>query len=204
MIHFLTLGGILGLSAGFAPGPLLALVISETLRHNVGAGIKVALSPMATDLPIVVATVAILSELSGFHGVLGAISLAGGLFVLFMGYESLTAQGIALEADMGKPQSFVKGLLTNALSPYPYLFWIGVGAPILTQSLTLGIGAPLAFLVGFYSLMVGAKIALALLVGQSRSFLTGKIYRSVMRVLGLILIGLAGALFYDGWRLLRT
>ena len=54
MISFLTTGAILGLSAGFAPGPLLTLVVSETLRYNVKEGIKVALAPIVTDLPIVV------------------------------------------------------------------------------------------------------------------------------------------------------
>jgi hypothetical protein len=51
MIHFLTIGIILGLSAGFAPGPLLTLVISETLQHNINSGVKVALAPIITDLP---------------------------------------------------------------------------------------------------------------------------------------------------------
>ena len=46
MINFLTIGTILGLSAGFAPGPLLALVISETLQHDIKSGVKVALAPI--------------------------------------------------------------------------------------------------------------------------------------------------------------
>lgn len=46
MLYFLTVGTVLGLSAGFAPGPLLALVISETLRHGIPAGVRVALAPI--------------------------------------------------------------------------------------------------------------------------------------------------------------
>ena len=89
MTDFITLGILLGLSAGFAPGPLLALVISETLRHDISAGIRVALSPIFTDLPIIILTIAILSQLSGFHNILGIISLIGGCVILFMGYESM-------------------------------------------------------------------------------------------------------------------
>ena len=48
MLHFLTLGTVLGLSAGLAPGPLLTLVISETLQHDIRAGIKVAVAPFIT------------------------------------------------------------------------------------------------------------------------------------------------------------
>ncbi|MBT4876955.1 MAG: LysE family translocator, partial [Desulfobacula sp.] len=46
MIHYLTIGMVLGLSAGLAPGPLLTLVISETLLHDIRAGIKVAMAPL--------------------------------------------------------------------------------------------------------------------------------------------------------------
>jgi len=89
MIHFLTIGIILGLSAGFAPGPLLTLVISETLQHDIKSGVKVALAPIITDLPIIILTLYILTKLTNFHNILGIISLAGGSFILFMGYESI-------------------------------------------------------------------------------------------------------------------
>lgn len=67
MFGFLTTGAILGLSAGIAPGPLLALVISETLRHGMKAGVKVALAPIISDLPIVALTLYILAKLSAFN-----------------------------------------------------------------------------------------------------------------------------------------
>ena len=82
MIHYLTIGTILGLSAGLTPGPLLTVVISETILHDIRAGIKVAIAPLITDAPIIVLTVFILSRLSGFQGILGVISLVGGVLVL--------------------------------------------------------------------------------------------------------------------------
>ncbi len=78
MSHFLFMGLVLGLSAGLAPGPLLTLVVSETLRHHVGAGIRVALAPLISDLPIVLVSVGILSTMADFEAVLGGISLGGG------------------------------------------------------------------------------------------------------------------------------
>ncbi len=53
MSYFVTVGILLGLSAGVAPGPLLTLVVSETLSGGVGAGVRVALSPLLSDLPII-------------------------------------------------------------------------------------------------------------------------------------------------------
>ena len=202
MINFLTIGIILGLSAGFAPGPLLTLVISETLQHDIKSGVKVALAPIITDLPIIILTLFILAKLSNFHNILGIISLTGGFFILFMGYESIRTKGVELNLQEAKPQSLKKGILANALNPHPYLFWFSVGAPIMTKAMSLNIVAPLAFISSFYALLVGSKILLAILVGKSKSFLGGNVYIYTMRFLGLILCILAFALFRDGIKLL--
>jgi len=202
MINFLTIGTILGLSAGFAPGPLLTLVISETLQHDIQSGVKVALAPIITDLPIIILTLFILAKLSNFHSMLGIISLIGGCFILFMGYESIRTKGVALNFQETKPRSLTKGILANALNPHPYLFWFSVGAPTMIKATRQNIIAPLAFIASFYALLVGSKILLAILVGKSKSFLVGNVYIYTMRFLGLVLCVLAFALFRDGLKLL--
>jgi threonine/homoserine/homoserine lactone efflux protein len=202
MINFLIIGAVLGLSAGFAPGPLLTLVISETLQHDIKSGVKVALAPIITDLPIIILTLFILAKLSNFHNILGIISLTGGFFILFMGYESIRTKGVELNLQETKPQSLIKGILANALNPHPYLFWFSVGAPTMTKAMSQNIIAPLAFISSFYALLVGSKILLAILVGKSKSFLGGNVYIYTMRFLGLILCVLAFALFRDGLKLL--
>jgi len=204
MGYYATLGMILGLSAGVAPGPLLTLVISETLRRDVGAGIRVALAPVATDLPIILLSVFVLSKLSGFHGILGLVSLAGGCFILLMGIESLRCRGLEVRLPEQRTGSLAKGILANALSPHPYLFWISVGAPLLARALQESVLSPLAFIAGFYVCLIGSKVTLALVVGKSRGFLKGKAYVWTMRLLGLILLVLAALLFRDGIHLLTT
>jgi threonine/homoserine/homoserine lactone efflux protein len=203
MTDFLTIGTLLGLSAGFAPGPLLTLVISETLQHDVKSGVKVALAPIVTDLPIIALTLLILAQLSNFHTIVGIISMAGGCFVLFLGYESMRTKGVKLDLQGTRPKSLTKGILANALNPHPYLFWFTVGAPTITKAMGHGIIAPLAFISSFYALLVGSKILLAILVGRSRSFLTGNVYLYTMRCLGVVLCALAFVLFRDGLRLLE-
>ena len=203
MINFLLIGIILGLSAGFAPGPLLALVISETLRHDIRSGIKVALAPIVTDLPIILISLFILAKLSNFHTVLGSVSIGGGVFLLLLGYQSLKTQGVDLDIQLANPKSLSKGILTNFLSPHPYLFWISVGAPTMTSAMSSHPFAGVAFIGGFYFCLVGAKITVAILTGKSRSFLTGNSYCVIIRCLGFLLIILAGKLFYDGLKLLQ-
>jgi small neutral amino acid transporter SnatA (MarC family) len=72
----------------------------------------------------------------------------------------------------------------------------------MTKALRTDLFSPLAFLAGFYACLVGSKIAVALLVGRSKSFLRGKAYVLAMRLLGLALVALSVFLFRDGIRLL--
>ena len=202
MFSFLITGIILGLSAGFAPGPLLALVISETMEHGVKAGIKVALAPILTDLPIIIFTLFILAKLSSFHSVLGIISIIGACFILYLGIKNIKTKEIQINITASTPNSLQKGILVNALSPHPYLFWFSVGGPTTIKAMDQSLLAAISFIGSFYVLLVGTKIILAILVSKSRSFLLGNKYVFTMRLLGLILIILAGFLFQDGLQLL--
>jgi threonine/homoserine/homoserine lactone efflux protein len=202
MIGFLTTGAVLGLSAGIAPGPLLALVISETLRHGMKGGIKVALAPIISDLPIVVLTLYLLAKLSAFHIILGTTSFLGGFVLLYMGYESLVTKGANLSFRDLKPESFKKGIIVNVLNPHPYLFWVSIGGPATMKAWDQSVFAAMAFIGSFYVLLVGSKILLAILVGRYRSFLAGRVYINTMRILGLILLAFALVLFRDGMNLI--
>ena len=202
MTDFITIGMLLGLSAGFAPGPLLTLVISETLRHDIKSGVRVALSPIFTDLPIIILTLTVLAKLSDFHNILGVISLIGGSVILLMGCESMNPKSSESDFSETEPKPLIKGILANALSPHPYLFWFGVGGPVITRAMNLNMTAPFAFIASFYVLLIGSKILLAVLVGRSKSFLSGTLYIYTMRLLGLSLCILALLLFRDGLKLL--
>lgn len=202
MIYYLVMGSLLGLSSGMAPGPLLALVISETLAHDLGAGIRVALAPLVSDLPIVLLTLFVLSKLPDSHSVLGGISLVGGGVIFYMGVQGIRTSGVVLDMDDKAPRSLGKGVMVNFLSPHPYLFWISVGAPTMGRAMEVNIGAAIFFVASFYLLLVGSKVGLAVLVGRSKSFLKGRVYVVTMKCLGGLLCGFAVFLFKDGLGLL--
>jgi len=202
MIEYLSTGTLLGLTAGFSPGPLLVLVISETLRHNVKEGIKVAIAPIITDLPILVVSLLILKKLSNFEVVLGCVSIIGGIFVLYLGYESFRTKGIDLNIEKQSSNALKKGIITNALNPHPYIFYMTVGAPIMLKALNKNAFWAVAFLASFLLFLVGSKVILAIITGKSRTFLKNKAYIFIMRALGALLFLFSFILFRDGLRLL--
>ena len=202
MVEFLSTGTLLGLAAGFAPGPLLVLVISETLRHNIKEGIKVSLAPVITDLPILLVSLFVLTRLSNFNLLIGIISIFGGFFVLYLGYESLRTKGVEIDIEEQTSNAFKKGVITNVLNPHPYVFYMTVGAPMTFKALDQNVFSAVAFVGSFIFLLVASKVVLAFIVGKSRTFLKGKAYISIMRILGLLLILFSVFLFRDGLKLL--
>ena len=197
MIVSLTAGIVLGLSAGFSPGPFLALVISQSLEHGAREGMKVAMAPLITDVPIILISVFILTRLASFNMLLGGITVAGGLFLSYLAYESLRTTGFDPTMQHGKPRSLRKGVLVNFLNPHPYLFWLTVGSPIIIKGWAESPFMPAGFLAGFYGCLVGSKVLVAASVGKSRRFFTGKVYAWVMRVLGVLLALFAVVLFWN-------
>ncbi|MGD2034654.1 MAG: LysE family transporter [Bacteroidales bacterium] len=134
-LFYLGSGLALGIVSGISPGPLLPMVVSETLKFGHKEGIKLALAPLITDVPIVTASFFLIRHFAKNDIVLGSISGAGGLFLLFLAYENMVfAPKPEQEKAAAKPRSLQKGIVVNALNPNPYIFWMLVGAPILAEA----------------------------------------------------------------------
>jgi len=203
MSGYVLIGALLGLSAGFAPGPLMTLVISETLQHGVSNGIKVAVVPVITDLPVIIVTFYLSARLTELDHILGMVSLAGGFFILYLAGNNLRTVAVAVDINkLPPPRSIMKGILTNILSPHPYMFWLTVGAPVLGNAMKESFIHALVFVAEFYGCLVGSKILLAVITGKSRAFLAGKAYIYTMKLLGVLLFLFSILLFHDGLQLL--
>lgn len=197
-IFYLSMGAVFGLTAGISPGPLLTLVISETLRHNKTEGIKIAVAPLITDIPIVLLTIFILSKMASSDIVLGVISILGGFFIAYLGYDSIKSKGIEIDIQNLKPKSIRKGIIVNILSPHPYIFWLMVGAPVIIKAYQTSPVAAFAFIIAFYFMLIGSKISIALVVDRSKAFLKNKVFIWTLRILGLVLLIFAILLIRQG------
>jgi threonine/homoserine/homoserine lactone efflux protein len=186
--YYLTSGLFLGIIAGISPGPLLPLVVSETLKFGPGAGIKLSLSPLITDVPIVLASFFLIRNYAENDIILGIISGLGAMFLLFLAWENIFYKPVSKEKIEKKTRSLQKGIVTNLLNPHPYLFWILVGAPILINASKISSLAIILFLVGFYSMLVGSKILFALLTGRMKNILQEKSFIMAIRILGIALV----------------
>ncbi len=194
-------GASLGFAAGISPGPLTALVVTRTLERGFGAGLRVAIAPLLSDAPIVLISLLLFNILPPLLEI--GLTIFGGFFLFYLGVETMrSARGAELAALAVAPQQasaeIWRGVLVNALSPHPWLFWISVGGPTLTGMWSRGPLQGLAFLLGFYGLLVGSKVLLAFAVAHGRRYLTDPWYRRILFASGLLLI-VFGALLL--WRI---
>lgn len=195
-------GIVLGFTAGVAPGPLLALVVSQVLSHGIKEGVKVALAPLITDVPIIMATFVIGAQFAVDSPVLALLSVLGAIYICWLAWESLTIAPVEQSDPARLPHSFKKGIMTNFLNPHPYLFWVTVGTPLLVKSWAIKPANTVLWLFGFYGMLVGSKIMLSILVGHWRKLLRGKVYLWINRCLGIVLLFFAVTLARDGLSLL--
>lgn len=198
----LLLGMSLGLGAGVSPGPLLGLVIAATLQRGRRAGLQVALSPLVTDGPIIAIILLVLHQLPA--RLTGLLALAGGVYVAWLAVTTLLSVRRA-DAPIGATppagaRDLWRGSLVNMLSPHPWLFWIGIGGPVLLNAWLDAPFRAVLFLVGMFGLLIGSKVAVALLFAAARGRVSTMRYRFLLAASGLLMLGAAGGLILQFWR----
>lgn len=202
MWSYLGLGLSMGLSAGISPGPLQALLITASLRSGLAGGFGVAFAPLVTDLPIVALSVILAGALP--TEALSWVGTVGGLVVLWMGVETIRAGRKAVApgspaAQAAPRQELWRGVLVNALNPHPYIFWATIGGPSLVSGWRISPWHAFAFLVSFYTLLIGSKMVIAWLVSGKAGGLSQIWYRRVLMASGGLMFLVGGWLIYQSW-----
>jgi threonine/homoserine/homoserine lactone efflux protein len=162
----------------------------------------IAIAPLFTDLPIVLLSIYLLETFSASSSVLGVLSILGGIFLIYLGIKNFTSKPGTNQKGGQYKASIKYGIITNLLSPHPYLFWITVGAPTFIKASREDAAGSYLFVGGFYLLFFGSKIVVAILTGFFKDFLQGKSYENTLKALGVIIIMLAFVMIYEGIELL--
>lgn len=205
MIYFTVNGAILGLTAGMSPGPLMTLLIAESLRGGWPAGFWVSLAPLVTDTVLVAVALLLAAPLPPWG--LSAISVIGGAVIIWMGWGVMrspvqepavaAAEPGAAAAKAGSPLG--KAIATNLLNPNAFLFWLTAGGPILRDAFgRAGWTGPLAFMAPFFGVMIGINLILAFSIGRGRHLLGGAGYRWTLRAAGFMLAVLGAVRAWAG------
>jgi threonine/homoserine/homoserine lactone efflux protein len=194
MLNILVSGLVIGILAGISPGPLMSLIIGESLRGGWPAGFRVSLAPLVTDSVFMGIALVIAAPLPIWG--LNLIGVVGGLLLMGMGWSTARASAPAAQVEKTGRGAFRKGVVTNLLNPAALLFWVTAGGSLLHEAyLAAGWSGPASFLMGFFITMISINMVIAYGISSGRGFLKGEGYRWSLRFAGLM-VGLFGA-----WRL---
>jgi len=182
---YLLQGLALGLPASAQPGPFQAYLLSQTMRNGWRKTLPASLAPLLSDGPILLLVLLILTRLP--EGFLRVLQISGGLFILYLAWRAF--RGLRMTTDPAtavsgeERQSVLEAGLMNLLNPNPYIFWGIVAGPILLETWRANPAYAAAFLVGFYSVLIGGFALLIVLFGTAQ-----RLGRRVSRILAIVSI----------------
>ena len=179
------LGVTLGWAAGISPGPLTLLVVQAALRSGAMAGALVAVAPLVTDAPIVALSLVVASTVPDIA--LTALAVSGGIYLIWLG----TVEWRSSTEEAGEPgpgSHLRRGVVANALSPHPWVFWLTVGGPTAVDAWDRSVSSAVGFIAAFFVVLVGVKIAIAVAVARAGEKLSEHGRRLAARVGGVALV----------------
>ena len=179
-----------------SPGPLLALVVTESLRSGWRAGVLTAAAPLVSDALIVGTVILVLQDVPA--RVLPVIGVLGGLYVAWSGVTTWRGAGEAAVAPEGSGVALGvalrRAVVVNLLSPHPWVAWATALGPMTVNSWRESHVDGVALVAGFYVTLVGAKAVLAVIVGRGRDRLSSTGYRRSLQTAAVLLVAAGVAL----------
>ena len=183
-------GATLGIVEGIKPGPLLTMVIRETLSGGLRAGLWTAAAPIFTDGPLVIFSLFAAAWIATNPSALLVITLAGAIFLAQMGYECFGLEPPNMDEDAPPPTgSFLRGVITNLLNPNVYVFWFLIGGPLMASAADEEILAPIAYAITVLVTIMLTKATIAYAIHRASGNISATVYRRLLAICGLVMIG---------------
>ncbi len=176
----------------------MTLSIAQTIKYNASEGIKIALAPLITDLPIAVISILVISRLPNKEICLGIIFLIGSIFITRLGIKGIKSKPIEINENLESPNSLKKGIVANFLNPNVYIFWFTIGSVAVVESWSINPLSSILYVTGFYTLLIGSRVILSLIVSKTKAFKHPAVYLVSMKILGSVLILFAVYYAYQG------
>jgi threonine/homoserine/homoserine lactone efflux protein len=195
----LVLGISVGLVAGFIPGAYSTVVAATALERGTRTGLTVALIPLLTEMPALVASSLILTRLP--TSALRWIGMGGGGLLLGFAWSAFRKGDTPPEEEDGTSDRgpLTRAILFGLLSPGPWAFWFFLGGPLLLSRWRHGWTQGVLFLGGFFVCFLGALVLLAWGVGRGREYLNRRWYRWTIRGVSAVLAVVGVVLIWQSW-----
>jgi threonine/homoserine/homoserine lactone efflux protein len=188
MLPYLSIGMIYAFAAVVQPGPFLTYLISQSLANGWRRTLPAALSPLVSDVPIVLLVLFVLTNMP--LNLQRALQIAGGVFLLYLAWGAFNTwrqkQQARATIVSASHQTVLKAAAVNLLNPNPYLGWTLVMGPLLLQAWRESPALGLTLIAAFYGTMVITLAGIIVLFGAAKT-LGPKVNRVLIGISALAL-----------------
>lgn len=194
---------LIGFSGAMAPGPLLTVTITETVRRGRRAAIMLMVGHALLELVFIAAFMLGLQFVLANRAVATVISLGGGGFLIWTGaglLRDVLVRHVSLDLHAAgeRPRygPVMDGIATSLSNPYFTIWWATIGATLVLEALAVGPAGMLAFYIGHEGADFAWYGAVIAAVSSGRRFITPKVYRGLLGTLAALVLALG--LYYVG------
>jgi threonine/homoserine/homoserine lactone efflux protein len=158
VLPFLLQAAGFGLSAGTSFGPLHTLLMNVTLAQGWRVGLMLTLTPLLTDIPIIILMLFVLRALP--PAAVPLLNIAGGIAVFVIAYMTFRSLRNPIPPTAVIPKAvtrdtLLKGIAVNLLNPGPYIYWGTITGPLFLDAMNRSLADGVAFMATFYGVFLG-------------------------------------------------
>lgn len=209
MIEAVVKGTLAGLAYGLLLGPLFFLGLQVTLNRGLRNGLALAFGAFTSDALLALggwwssAQLLALAKEDFFQSSMGTI---GALLIIGFGVSAIWPRNEKatdmLVASAGKRRySFLKGFMLNMANPSNWLFWMGLATAARAEAPPELGQYTLVFLVAALIMVLSTDLAKVLLANKLGRTLRPGLPGKIVRLAGLILVGVGGWLLFKSLNL---
>ena len=181
---------------------MFALVLSGSSKSGFKAGPLTVLGHGILELALVIGLVLGLGSLLQNETVFKIIGMVGGAVLVYLGIDmirSIRQAKIDLEKggkDPGKSLIF-HGIIASLSNPYWIMWWATIGMALILSASKYKLWGVIVFFIGHILSDLVWYSSVSFAVDRGRKFLSQKVYKGIIAVCGVFLIGF-GIYFISG------
>ncbi len=192
-------------SGAMAPGPVLTITISETMKRGFWAGPLIILGHGILELILFIAVILGFSQFLTLPFIKGIIGFLGGIALIWFGGEmavkSFQTQFSLVDAPSKQSlHPVLAGIFFSISNPYWTIWWATIGLSYIVLSLPFGLQGLTIFYCGHILADLSWYSFISGIIVMGKKNLSGKIYHLIIFVCGIFLFVLGIYFLYSGWQ----